>query len=250
MLTSSWISPRGIEPHTDHSPQRKEHYLRFSRQPAKQPPSPKCSYLLCTVHPSRSGSATSPGWMQRAVTLPVGLLVWPEVSSPDITDSASPSRFHPRYALARKPRKSPSSLSAFAMFLNSVLRNVERTALFYPWFSRTQADPVYAPSDGLSIDSLCVRRTHHSVPQKPSGGERSKSNTGDDCYDARPERDTERNGYQHHFSSVRHNHLRLRYRAGRYSGISASPVPAIRQLTIIGKNSITSASQLAVGRQP
>lgn len=30
--------------------------------------------------------------------------------------SASPPRFHPRYCLARKPRKSPSTLSAFAMF--------------------------------------------------------------------------------------------------------------------------------------
>lgn len=38
------------------------------------------------------------------------------VSSPDIADSASPPRFHPRYCLARKPRKSPSTLSAFAMF--------------------------------------------------------------------------------------------------------------------------------------
>lgn len=76
----------------------------------------ECAFMLCTIHLPRSGGATSPGQMQRTVTRSFGLLVWPEVSSPDIADSASPPRFHPRYCLARKPRKSPSTLSAFAMF--------------------------------------------------------------------------------------------------------------------------------------
>ncbi len=76
----------------------------------------ECAFMLCTIHLPRSGGATSPGQMQRIVTRSFGLLVWPEVSSPDIADSASPPRFHPRYCLARKPRKSPSTLSAFAMF--------------------------------------------------------------------------------------------------------------------------------------
>ena len=76
----------------------------------------ECAFMLCTVHLPRSGGATSPGQMQRIVTRSFGLLIWPEVSSPDIADSASPPRFHPRYCLARKPRKSPSTLSAFAMF--------------------------------------------------------------------------------------------------------------------------------------
>ena len=76
----------------------------------------ECAFKLCTIHLPRSGGATSPGQMQRIVTRSFGLLVWPEVSSPDIADSASPPRFHPRYCLARKPRKSPSTLSAFAMF--------------------------------------------------------------------------------------------------------------------------------------
>lgn len=76
----------------------------------------ECAFMLFTIHLPRSGGATSPGQMQRIVTRSFGLLVWPEVSSPDIADSASPPRFHPRYCLARKPRKSPSTLSAFAMF--------------------------------------------------------------------------------------------------------------------------------------
>lgn len=77
----------------------------------------ECDFMLCSIHPPRSGGATSPGQMQRTVTRSFGLLVWPEVLSPDIADSASPPRFHPRYCLARKPRKSPSTLSAFAMFV-------------------------------------------------------------------------------------------------------------------------------------
>lgn len=77
----------------------------------------ECAFMLFTIHLPRSGGATSPGQMQRIVTRSFGLLVWPEVSSPDIADSASPPRFHPRYCLARKPRKSPSTLSAFAMFV-------------------------------------------------------------------------------------------------------------------------------------
>lgn len=76
-----------------------------------------CAFTtVVTIHLPRSGGASSPGQMQRIVTRSFGLLVWPEVSSPDIADSASPPRFHPRYCLARKPRKSPSTLSAFAMF--------------------------------------------------------------------------------------------------------------------------------------
>lgn len=70
----------------------------------------ECAFMLCTIHLPRFGGATSPGQMQRIVTRSFGLLVWPEVSSPDIADSASPPRFHPRYCLARKPRKSPSTL--------------------------------------------------------------------------------------------------------------------------------------------
>ncbi len=80
----------------------------------------ECAFKLCTIHLPRSGGATSPGQMQRTVTRSLGLLVWPEVSSPDIADSASPPRFHPRYGLARKPRKSPSTLSAFAMLGESL----------------------------------------------------------------------------------------------------------------------------------
>ena len=77
-----------------------------------------CAFTtVITIHLPRSGGATSPGQMQRIVTRSFGLLVWPEVLSPDIADSASPPRFHPRYCLARKPRKSPSTLSAFAMFV-------------------------------------------------------------------------------------------------------------------------------------
>jgi len=53
----------------------------------------ECAFKLCTIHLPRSGGATSPGQMQRTVTRSLGLLVWPEVSSPDIADSASPLWF-------------------------------------------------------------------------------------------------------------------------------------------------------------
>lgn len=91
----------------------------------------ECAFKLCTIHLPRSGGATSPGQMQRTVTRSLGLLVWPEVSSPDIADSASPPRFHPRYGLARKPRKSPSTLSAFAMFRREPRRTRQSSVLLH-----------------------------------------------------------------------------------------------------------------------
>lgn len=85
-------------------------------EPAFMPCSSMLSpVVLITIHPPRFGSATLPGQMQRAVTLPFGLLVW-AVASGAAARGLLTAPGSPRYCLARNLRETPSTLSAFAMF--------------------------------------------------------------------------------------------------------------------------------------